>query len=129
MRLDEYHRQGRHAASQRNREALRLASSQAGFLPTKSDRLRYSLVTLEKYHIKTWALLGILSGGCIAVAASSPWSIGLTVRHFMAANNCATARAVGLAPAVRGAPGYWARNDADDDGIACEPWPPSRWAR
>ena len=123
MLLDEYHRQGRDAASQRNRETLRLVSSRASSLSTISDRLRYALVVLEKYHIKKWALLGIVSGGCIAVATSSPWPIGLTFRHLMASRNCDMARTVGLAPAVRGAPGYWAHNDADDDGIACEPWP------
>ncbi|WP_245451207.1 excalibur calcium-binding domain-containing protein [Borborobacter arsenicus] len=32
-------------------------------------------------------------------------------------------RLVGLAPALRGQPGYWRSNDADHDGIACEPWP------
>jgi len=31
---------------------------------------------------------------------------------------------MGLAPARRGQPGYWQKNDADNDGIACEPWPP-----
>ncbi|MEX2034183.1 MAG: excalibur calcium-binding domain-containing protein, partial [Xanthobacteraceae bacterium] len=34
--------------------------------------------------------------------------------------NCNAAHAVGLAPAYKGEPGYWAHNDADDDGIACE---------
>jgi hypothetical protein len=47
----------------------------------------------------------------------------LTIRHLLASRSCDMARAVNLAPAIRGAPGYWARNDADDDGIACEPWP------
>ena len=28
----------------------------------------------------------------------------------------------GLAPAHRGEPGYYARHDEDDDGIACEPY-------
>ncbi|HYF07345.1 MAG TPA: excalibur calcium-binding domain-containing protein [Acetobacteraceae bacterium] len=45
------------------------------------------------------------------------------MRHFLARPSCATARAVGLAPAYRGAPGYWPHLDADHDGIACEPWP------
>ncbi|WP_245895183.1 excalibur calcium-binding domain-containing protein [Devosia submarina] len=33
------------------------------------------------------------------------------------------ARTVGLAPAYRGQPGYHENNDADYDGIACEPKP------
>jgi hypothetical protein len=36
--------------------------------------------------------------------------------------NCGFARAVGLAPAREGQPGYWKRHDRDHDGIACEPW-------
>ncbi|MGR3344558.1 MAG: excalibur calcium-binding domain-containing protein [Paracoccaceae bacterium] len=37
-----------------------------------------------------------------------------------ASPNCDSARAVGLAPARRGQPGYFVRHDADGDGIACE---------
>lgn len=44
-------------------------------------------------------------------------------RHFMAAPNCHAARLVGLAPSVRGQPGYWNEHDRDRDGIACEPIP------
>jgi hypothetical protein len=36
--------------------------------------------------------------------------------------NCAQARAAGAAPIYRGQPGYAPWLDADDDGIACEPW-------
>jgi hypothetical protein len=36
--------------------------------------------------------------------------------------NCAQARAAGVAPIYRGQPGYAPWLDADDDGIACEPW-------
>jgi hypothetical protein len=43
--------------------------------------------------------------------------------HLNAASNCAAVRSYGLAPAPRGAPGYWPWHDRDKDGIACEPWP------
>ncbi len=36
--------------------------------------------------------------------------------------NCAAARAAGVAPIQRGEPGYRSRLDADNDGIACEPY-------
>lgn len=36
--------------------------------------------------------------------------------------NCASARAAGAAPISRGSPGYRPALDADDDGIACEPY-------
>ena len=51
------------------------------------------------------------------------WPILTTVRHLASAPNCAAARAVGLAPSYRGQPGYWPQHDADNDGLACEPWP------
>ncbi|WP_424138720.1 excalibur calcium-binding domain-containing protein [Roseomonas chloroacetimidivorans] len=67
--------------------------------------------------------------------SSAPWrfsgaqdvsSLTVEARHRLAARNCDTARAVGLAPAGRGEPGYWPHLDADNDGVACEPWPHSR---
>ena len=36
--------------------------------------------------------------------------------------NCAAARAAGVAPIQRGQPGYRDELDADDDGVACEPY-------
>lgn len=53
----------------------------------------------------------------------SPWPVGTTLRHIAAAPNCAAARSVGLAPATHGSPGYYYRQDADNDGVACEPYP------
>lgn len=58
--------------------------------------------------------------GIVALVATSPWPLDVTLRHWAAAPNCTAARAVGLAPAHRGAPGYYSRHDADGDGIACE---------
>jgi hypothetical protein len=56
-----------------------------------------------------------------------PWPLSVIVRHLAAAPNCAAARRVGLAPARRGEPGYYPQHDADNDGIACEPWHPRRY--
>jgi len=85
------------------------------------------------------ALLGSLSPGyrrairivivVIAIEAifvmllitASPWPFDVTLRHFRAMQNCDTARAMGLAPARAGEPGYWPWLDRDKDGIACEP--------
>jgi excalibur calcium-binding domain-containing protein len=36
--------------------------------------------------------------------------------------NCTSARAAGVAPIYAGEPGYRPELDADDDGIACEPY-------
>ncbi|WP_267244084.1 excalibur calcium-binding domain-containing protein [Streptomyces sp. PR69] len=38
--------------------------------------------------------------------------------------NCDAARAAGAAPLYRGEPGYGPHLDADDDGVACEPYVP-----
>ena len=53
---------------------------------------------------------------------TSPWPIDVMIRHYAARPNCAAARAVRLAPALRGQPGYWDHLDADDDGKSCEPY-------
>lgn len=45
------------------------------------------------------------------------------LKHLAARPNCDTARALGLAEARPGEPGYWPRHDRDKDGVACEPWP------
>jgi hypothetical protein len=74
---------------------------------------------------------GIAALAAVAVAALaypvltnlSRWSPAMALRHAAAAPNCAAARAVGLAPAYRGQPGYYPQHDRDRDGIACEPWP------
>ncbi len=57
----------------------------------------------------TWGLIGF-----------SPWPPLTTLKHFVAFTTCDMARAVGLAPAYRGQPGYWERHDANGDGRACE---------
>jgi len=66
------------------------------------------------------ALFWVLYG---ALVIFSPWPPMLTLKHIAAAPNCDAARAVGLAPARRGEPGYYLKHDRDNDGIACEPWP------
>ena len=58
-----------------------------------------------------------------AVKDTARWSPAMALKHTAAAPNCAAARAVGLAPAYRGQPGYYPQHDRDGDGIACEPWP------
>jgi hypothetical protein len=63
------------------------------------------------------------AGGMAYQLWTSPWPVEATLKHWGAARNCTAARAVGLAPALRGEPGYYPRHDADNDGIACEPWP------
>ena len=134
MNLNEYHRERCKAVWRRNRRELGLeADEQVDRLRNRFNavsrrmnravRLRGLQTDLRKRAIWTWAFLGVLVGSFIAVVAASPWPMGLTIRHLLAARNCDMARAMNLAPAVRGAPGYWDHNDADDDGIACEPWP------
>lgn len=56
-----------------------------------------------------------------------PWPPMVILRHIASFPNCDAARMVDLAPANKGEPGYWPSHDADNDGIACEPWSgPSR---
>lgn len=134
MHLDDYHRERSEAVWRRNQRALGFkdADEKAENLRARfrtisrrvdrAIRLRRLRTYLRKRAIWICAFVGVVAGSYLAIA-KSPWPIGLTVRHLLAAQNCDMARLVDLAPAYVGEPGYWARNDADDDGIACEPWP------
>ncbi len=64
----------------------------------------------------------ILGLGVFSEQRSEPWSVAITLKHIAAALHCEAARTVGLAPAMRGEPGYYPRHDRDQDGITCEPW-------
>ncbi|WP_217807812.1 excalibur calcium-binding domain-containing protein [Oceanibacterium hippocampi] len=81
-------------------------------------------------ELREWGLALLIVSLAAAAAhglfVASPWPPVLTLRHVAAAPNCGAARLAGLAPARRGAPGYYARHDADHDGIACEPWAGAR---
>jgi hypothetical protein len=126
MNLDEYHRERSEAVWRRNRRELEPEGDHWTDLLKSRFKEMWRLAWLRWVRTRafwTWALLGVVVGSSLAIVAASPWPVGITVRHLLAACNCDMARAMDLAPACRGAPGYWARNDADDDGIACEPWP------
>ena len=100
------------------------------FPPSRRRRARRGPVAWLRRH---WHWAGIAAFAAIAIGAlalpvltnSSRWSPAMKLWHAAAAPNCAAARAVGLAPAYRGRPGYYVRHDRDGDGIACEPWPRS----
>jgi hypothetical protein len=53
------------------------------------------------------------------LSAESASQAGIAEIHY---RNCAVARAAGAAPIYMGKPGYEPRLDADNDGVACEPW-------
>ena len=69
---------------------------------------------------------GALVLGLTVRVATSPWPVGTTLRHIVAAPSCTAARAVGLGSARTGAPGYYRKHDRDRDGIACETYAASR---
>lgn len=78
-------------------------------------------------RLDRWASVAALTviGGCAlywGVVMWSPWPSMMTLKHIASYPNCDAARAVGLAPANRGEPGYWQRHDRDGDGKSCEPW-------
>jgi hypothetical protein len=87
----------------------------------RADRRKRLLKTLREARGQLLMSAAVFAATFAAFFFSpfSPWD---TVRHIVAAPNCNAARFVDLAPARRGEPGYWSRHDADDDGIACEPY-------
>lgn len=98
------------------RQARRVARAEQAFAKAKSP-LRIGVL-----------LLGVpLTALAVAVSLTirtSEYEPADALRDLIARINCDAARSVKLAPAYRGELGYHAGNDADDDGIACEPWPP-----
>lgn len=51
---------------------------------------------------------------------TSPFEPSDALAHLIARGGCEAANYVGLSPAYHGEIGYHARNDIDDDGVACE---------
>ena len=64
-----------------------------------------------------------------AIGAAVVFAVGMVATNWDAMPtfypNCSWARTFGAAPISRGEPGYRSKLDADDDGIACEPYPRS----
>lgn len=99
----------------------------------KTLRRRFEAVSRRLDHparIRRWlrravvgaAVIGGVSAVVFALMKDLRTDSPLVVlRHLAAFPNCDAARAVELAPARAGRPGYWARNDRDGDGISCEP--------
>ena len=99
-----------------------VASQQAKRRSQSSNKKRFGRY-LRREHL--WlAVVGGAAAGLLGFALwQSPWPVLTTLRHLGAYPNCATAKVFGLTPSHRGEPGYWPHLDADNDGIACEPWP------
>lgn len=53
-------------------------------------------------------------------ASSSGRPVGYATRSGGVFRNCSEARAAGAAPVMRGAPGFGAHLDRDNDGVGCE---------
>jgi hypothetical protein len=83
-----------------------------------SARLDRTVKLRRWYRLgKIAALAALVSFAlCWVLLSLSPWPPMTTLRHIASFRNCSTARAVGLAPARKGQPGYWKRHDADEDG-------------
>jgi Excalibur calcium-binding domain len=71
-----------------------------------------------------WGAVGIMAIGCLIAAQSSrpKWTIATSLPVATYVANCSEARARGIAPIFRGQPGYRPALDADNDGVACEPY-------
>jgi len=74
----------------------------------------------DRTLVGAWSF-AILSWSAAVLVIATPWPFATSMRHFASAFGCDAARAVGLAPSHRGAPGYWPWLDHDADGIACKP--------
>jgi hypothetical protein len=74
------------------------------------------------YALGLVLLAALAVGSYLAPSRDRPWTHEEQRLHRAAAPNCDAARAVGLAPSVKGRPGYWPQHDRDGDGVSCEWW-------
>jgi hypothetical protein len=101
----------------------RLRELKRGFRAV-SRRYERAMMARKLPRFAMIATLAVVVASAVAWGfIKSPWPFASTVAHIMSVPNCAAARAVDLAPAKKGQPGYWGRHDRDGDGLACEPWP------
>lgn len=74
--------------------------------------------------IRTLAVVSVLVAG-MSLLSSLQYGTRdgavVQIQHRIAYFNCEAARAVKLAPARIGQPGYWRHLDTNNDGISCEP--------
>jgi Excalibur calcium-binding domain len=108
----------------------RLKALQKKFHRTRVDR-RGATARWFRWRRLKYFLIAALVIAAVAVAylpdfgrnAKKFGSQDLAWRHALASPDCDAARSVGLANARVGQPGYYPQHDADNDGIACEPYP------
>ena len=78
-------------------------------------------------HILLLALVGVAgiswAGKKLGITEeSAPLGLKSTSSESPYYRYCSDARAAGAAPLYSGSPGYRPELDADDDGVACEPY-------
>ena len=74
--------------------------------------------------IRTLALASVLVAGMSLLTSLQYGASGgavVQIQHRIAYLNCGAARAVKLAAARIGQPGYWRHLDSNNDGISCGP--------
>jgi hypothetical protein len=88
---------------------------------TRGFERAQSLRRLYRASVFPVLLIVIIGGFGAAILLRSPWPPLATVRHAVAFAGCSAANWVGLAPAVKGNPGYWRRLDRNGTGWSCMP--------
>ena len=74
--------------------------------------------------VRTLALVSVVVAGASLLTSlqyGSRDGAVVQIQHRIAYVSCGAARAVKLAPARIGQPGYWRHLDTNNDGISCEP--------
>lgn len=128
--LSRMNRFRRRMAARDAREAQRLTRIQRRFGNVhRPHNRRVAARRFGRFARASPPLFLIVFGGVFMALVLSPFPPLQSIRHIAAAPGCTASRAVGLAPAVAGAAGYWTRNDQDGDGVACEALPPAQAER
>ncbi len=87
----------------------------------RADRERAKVLSLHFILTRILFLPVVIASISLSIyIRTSPFPMQVTIAHMMSMSGCAMTRHLGLAPAVKGAPGYHVRNDANGNGVACE---------
>ena len=119
-------RRGRREDPERKLRRLRRRFAQVTGRLERRDRLRRMGIRAAAVGRPILVVGLIAATGVAVLIATSPWPLGLTLRQLAAATGRQVARAVGLAPARHGEPGWWTYLDPDLDGWSCGSLPGGR---
>ncbi len=105
-----------------SRIPVKKPTSRAAKRRRRAERLRETIFSPQRILIAIFSIPVIAAGVAVSMyIRTSPHEPQNALLHLVAMSGCEGAALVGLAPATKGRLGYHEANDADGNGVACEP--------